>query len=145
MVGKGNQTFFLTGNDSKIYLELEKAKNGQEALVKELFKQNHSSPPTVKEIEAQVAGSRDIIRFMCRQGMLVELPEGVLFEKEHYRDIERGIIDFLKKKGQISIQDVNSLFGLSRKYIIPLLTYLDNKKITRRRENVRVLVDNQLD
>ena len=40
MADKGNQTFFLAGNDSKIFLELEKAKSGQDTLVKELVKQN---------------------------------------------------------------------------------------------------------
>lgn len=39
MTDKGNQTFFLSGKNSKIFLELDKAKSGQEALVKELVKQ----------------------------------------------------------------------------------------------------------
>jgi len=125
-----------------------RASSGQEEMItaiKELFRKNCNSPPTVKEISARVGGDQDIIRFMCRQGMLVELPDGVLFEKGCYKEIEEKIVDFMKKNGQISIQDVNSLFGLSRKYVIPLLTYLDNQKITRRRENIRVLVNNQPD
>ncbi|MHA1557102.1 MAG: hypothetical protein ACTSPM_09235 [Candidatus Heimdallarchaeota archaeon] len=39
MTDKGDQTFFLSGKNSKIYLELDKAKSGQDALVKELVKQ----------------------------------------------------------------------------------------------------------
>ncbi len=39
MTDKENQTFFLSGKNSKIYLEVDKAKNGQDVLVKELVKQ----------------------------------------------------------------------------------------------------------
>jgi len=97
------------------------ASSGQEemiSVIKELFGKNCNSPPTIKEIAAQVEGSRDIIRFMCRQGMLVELPDGVLFEKGCYEEIKKKIVDFLKKNGQISIQDINSLFGLGHNALL---------------------------
>jgi selenocysteine-specific elongation factor len=119
------------------------ASSGQEemvALITELFEKNRSSPPTMKEITDQIPGSGEIIRFMLQQKMLIELPEGILLERGHYKDIEETIIGFLDKNGQISIQDINSLFGFSRKYSLPLLNYLDNRKITRRQGNVRVLI-----
>ena len=71
--------------------------------------------------------------------MLVELPEGVLLAREQYRRIKDEITAFLEKRGQVSIQDVNSLFGFSRKYTIPLLSHLDREGITRRQGDVRVL------
>ena len=94
----------------------------------------------MRELAEQAPGAEDIIRFMCLKGMLTELPGGILLESGHYESIRQKIIDFLKKKGSISIQDMNSLFGFSRKYSIPLLTHLDSEGITRRQENVRVLV-----
>ena len=69
-----------------------RASSGQEEMItaiKELFRKNCNSPPTVKEIAARVGVGQDIIRFMCRQGMLVELPDGVLFEKGCYEEIEK--------------------------------------------------------
>ncbi|MEE9583417.1 MAG: selenocysteine-specific translation elongation factor, partial [Dehalococcoidales bacterium] len=63
----------------------------QGAIVSEinrLFAQSHGCPPTVKELAAQIPGSEDIVRFMCQQGMLVELPDGFLFEREHLRSIK---------------------------------------------------------
>jgi selenocysteine-specific elongation factor len=80
---------------------------------------------------------------MLQQNMLIELPDNILLEKKRYESIKREIIDFLEKKGEISIQDINSLFGFSRKYTIPLLQYLDIKGITRREGNVRVLAGKQ--
>jgi selenocysteine-specific elongation factor len=119
------------------------ASSGQEEMVArilKLFEDNRSSPPTMKEINEQIAGSTDIVHFMLRQKILVELPQGILLEEEHYKNIQEAVIGFLQKNRQISIQDINSLFGFSRKYSLPLLNYLDGKKITRRQGNVRVLV-----
>ena len=110
------------------------------SVIMELFKKSHSSPPTIKEITTQIAGSEDIVRFLCQQDILVKLPEGVLFDTKHYHSVKEEIINFLEKNGQISIQDIHSLFGFSRKYTIPLLSHLDKKGITRRQGNVRVLV-----
>ena len=104
-----------------------------------LFAKSHSSPPTKKELAAQIPGSEAIVRFMCQQKMLVELAEGILFEQKYYQSIKNEIVKFLEKNGSISIQDLNSLFGFSRKYSIPLLTNLDREGITRREGNVRVL------
>ena len=131
-----------TGDAVALSSHKPQASSGQEeaiAAIKELLENNRSNPPTVREITAQIPGGGDILRFMRQQDMIMELPEGIILEKERYREIEKGITDFLEKNGQITIQDVSSLFGFSRKYIIPLLTYLDGKKITRREGNARVL------
>ncbi len=114
----------------------------QEAMVSkiiELFARSHSLPLTREALTAQIAGSEAVAHFMCRQRMLVELGEGVLFEQKHYQRVKDEIISFLKANGRISIQDVHLLFGFSRKYIIPLLSYLDREGVTRREGNVRVL------
>jgi selenocysteine-specific elongation factor len=104
-----------------------------------LFENNPSNLPTMKEIATKIPGSENVVRFMCQQGMLVELPDGILLEKRHYQSVRNEIIRFLKEKGKISIQDVHSLFGFSRKYSIPLLSHLDREGTTRRHGDVRVL------
>ncbi|MFC2048552.1 SelB C-terminal domain-containing protein, partial [Chloroflexota bacterium] len=105
----------------------------------ELLKRDRTSPPTKRELATQIPGSEGIVRFMCQQNMLVELPEGVLFEWEHYQTVKNKIIDFLKSNGTISIQQLRELFGFSRKHILPLLNKLDEEKVTRRVGDERVL------
>lgn len=107
--------------------------------IMQLFEKDVSNPPKTREVAEEIPGSEKIVRFMLQQNMLVELPDNILLEKKRYESIKREIIDFLEKKGEISIQDINSLFGFSRKYTIPLMQYLDIKGITRREGNVRVL------
>jgi selenocysteine-specific elongation factor len=115
----------------------------QKAIVRSitaLFKDNLSNPPVFKEIATHIPDSENVVRFMCQQGMLVELPDGILLEERHYQRVRNEIIRFLKEKDQISIQDVHSLFGFSRKYSIPLLSHLDREGTTKRQGDVRVLV-----
>jgi selenocysteine-specific elongation factor len=115
----------------------------QEATVRRitaLFENNLSNPPVLKEIAAQIPDSENVVRFMCQQGRLVELPDGILLEKRHYQCVRSEIIRLLREKGKVSIQDVHSLLGFSRKYSIPLLSHLDREGITRRQGDVRVLV-----
>jgi selenocysteine-specific elongation factor len=119
----------------------------QEAVVSEIidiFARSPSHPPTLKELLARYPAGGAVIHFMCRQQMLVELPEGVLLAMEQYRRIKDEITAFLEKRGRVSIQDVNSLFGFSRKYTIPLLSHLDREGVTRRQGDVRVLVKKDL-
>ena len=106
-----------------------------------LFSKSGTSPPTKKELSAQIPGSEALVGFMCRQNMLLELPGGILLESKHYEAIKKEIIGFLERNGSISIQQVNSLFGFSRKYSIPLLTQLDKEGITRREGDVRILAE----
>lgn len=120
--------------------ELSSGQDTMVAAIMELFKKNAGNPPKTWEVEEQIPGSKKVIRFMLQQNTLIELPDNILFEKKYYEKIEGGIVSFLEEKSEISIQDINSLFGFSRKYVIPLLQYLDIKGITRREGNVRVLV-----
>jgi len=103
-----------------------------------VFEKSASGPPDRKELLQQFPNADGVVRYLKEQGKLVELPQGILFESGHYKEVRQKIIDFLKDKGAISIQDMNSLFGFSRKYSIPILTQLDTEGITRRQENVRI-------
>jgi selenocysteine-specific elongation factor len=119
--------------------ELSPQQEGVVSEIMDIFARSPHRPPTLKELLARYPAGGAVIRFMSRQQMLVELPEGVLLAREQYRRIKDEIIAFLEKRGQVSIQDVNSLFGFSRKYTIPLLSHLDREGVTRRQGDVRVL------
>jgi len=106
-----------------------------------LFEERQPNPPTRGELAAQIPSSEEIARFMCRQNMLIELPEGILLECKHYQNIKTEIINFLRSNGSISIQQVRQLFGFSRKYVLPLLSKLEEEKVIRRQGDIRVLVE----
>jgi len=63
----------------------------------------------------------------------------VVFAASAYDEMERRVTAYIKEKGKVTLAEVRDLFGTSRKYAQALLEYLDEKKITRRIGDERVL------
>jgi selenocysteine-specific elongation factor len=119
--------------------ELSSEQDEMVSAIMHLLEKNISNPLKIQEVAERMPGSQNVVRFMLKKNLLIELPDNILLEKKHYDSIEKGVISFLEKNGEISIQDINSLFGFSRKYTIPLMQYMDIKGITRREGNLRIL------
>ena len=118
----------------------------QETLVSRilrLFRANQTNPPTHRDVVASMPDSELIIRYMCQQNLLVELQEGVLFERNQFEGIKNRVIDYLRKNNSINIQQMRHLFGFSRKYILPLLNRLEEEGVLRRHGQERVLAKKQ--
>jgi selenocysteine-specific elongation factor len=63
----------------------------------------------------------------------------VVFSTEAYNEMVEKVIAHIKEKGNVSVAEVRDMFSTSRKYVLALLEYLDEKKITRRVGDERVL------
>jgi len=99
---------------------------------------NPTAPPTRTELLQSLTGASNVLRYLLEQGKVIELPDGILLSAAQYRSTRQKVIDVLKSKGQIAIQDMAAITGFSRKYSIPFLTRLDQEGITKRQENVRI-------
>ena len=117
---------------------LSKQQEAIKASVLSLFSKNPASPPNLKELTAQIPSSPPVVHYMIKQGELVELPDGILLEAKQFQRIKEQLTKLLKENGKITIQEINHLFGFSRKYSVPLLTHLDRIGITRREGDARV-------
>jgi selenocysteine-specific elongation factor len=82
---------------------------------------------------------RRMLELLVEQGVLVKIAPEMLFHRDVLREIESVIIDYLKEHGQATVAEIRDLVGSSRKYVVPLLEYLDSKRITRRKGDQRVL------
>jgi selenocysteine-specific elongation factor len=118
---------------------LSSQQQAAEGQIMSLFKAAPFAPPTLKELLRQFPGNEDVIYFLMDKGELVQFADGILLEKITYNKIKSEVTAFLKANGQLAIQDMNKLFGLTRKYTIPVLGQLDKEKVTKREGDVRVL------
>jgi len=103
------------------------------------LKDNPTNPPDERNLISNIKGSKEIISFLIQEEKIIKLSEGILLEKNNYDMIKNKLVDFLKINGSVSIAQVRTLLKLSRKYIIPLLTKMDEENITKRQGNNRVL------
>ena len=98
--------------------------------------------PTIEELRSMMDMEKDVFSSFLdklkKDGDIVLL-QGTLVL---YRDIEVQFINVLKDMEIITIGSVRDKIGSSRKFILPVLEYLDSKKITRRVGDKRVLLRN---
>ena len=109
-----------------------------ETRVIETIEKNPAAPPTRTDLLQTITGASNVLRYLLEQGKVIELPDGILLSAEQYRSTKQKVIEILKSKGQIAIQDMAAVTGFSRKYSIPFLTRLDQEGVTKRQENVRI-------
>ncbi len=63
----------------------------------------------------------------------------MVFTAEAYKEMSDKIIGHLKSEGSITVADARTMFNSSRKFLLPMLEYLDQQQITRRVGDERVL------
>ncbi len=102
-----------------------------------IFKKAGFQPPFREDALGRTAGHKkaadNIFDLMVREGILVRLKEDLYFHHTILDRIKDVVIRFIKEHGDLGINEFRDLAGgLSRKYMIPLLEYLDNQRITIR-------------
>ncbi len=107
-----------------------------DALLYEMHK-NPFSPPGRPEIEAAVG--IEVTAALIDQGTLVKVSDAVLLTRNTYDDAIRRIVDYLRAHETVTVAEARDLLGTSRKYMLALLEHLDERRITRRIGDDRVL------
>jgi selenocysteine-specific elongation factor len=101
------------------------------------FRRQPFTPPSAAESTA-MAGS-EIISALLYQGVLVRLSEDVLLLRETYEEMTSRIVTFIKQNGNMTVAQVRDEFNTSRRYALAIMEHLDEKKVTRRVGDERVL------
>ena len=81
----------------------------------------------------------ELLNALIGQGQVVKVNETVVFAASAYREMCDRITAHLQAQGTITVADARTMFNSSRKYVLPLLEYLDQQRITRRVGDDRVL------
>jgi selenocysteine-specific elongation factor len=107
------------------------------------FREAGVAPPSVEEAFATLGMTRPdeqaLLQVLLDERRLVRVKEGLYFHVEPLRAAEVRVAAFLREKKEITPQDMKDLLGVSRKYAIPLLEYLDAQRLTVRVGDRRVL------
>jgi len=111
--------------------------------VEALFRDAGAAPPSPEEalVKVGLRGSEEneLFQLLLEERRLVRIKESLFFHAEILKTIEDKLVAFLKEKKEITPADMKDLFGISRKYAIPLMEYFDGQRITTRVGDKRVL------
>jgi selenocysteine-specific elongation factor len=107
------------------------------------FLEARAAPPSPEEALARVGVTGDeeheLFGVLVEGKKLLRVKESLFFHAEALAAIEEKVVAFLREKKEIGPGDIKDLLGISRKYAIPLLEYLDGRRVTARQGERRVL------
>jgi len=100
--------------------------------------------PALKEVLAGLkidrARAQKIITLLLREKVLVKISEDLVFHQDTLADLRRRMAAEKTKSPRIDVARFKDLTGVSRKYAIPLLEYLDREHVTRRVGDERIIL-----
>jgi len=81
----------------------------------------------------------DLLDLLVDEGRVVKISDSVVFAAATYDEMVRRITAHIKERGKVTLAEVRDMFNTSRKYSQALLEYMDEKQVTRRVGDERVL------
>jgi selenocysteine-specific elongation factor len=101
--------------------------------------------PSVKEVLAQLkietARAEKLLQILLREKVLVRVSADLIFHRDALDSLTGLLAQYKKAEGdRIGVPAFKELTGITRKYAIPLLEYLDRQRQTRRAGDERVIL-----
>ena len=81
-----------------------------------------------------------ILQILLKQKTLVRVTEGLIFHNSALDQLRSLLRDRKKQTQHLDVRSFKELTGVSRKYAIPLLEFLDRERITRRVGDERIIL-----
>jgi selenocysteine-specific elongation factor len=107
------------------------------------FRTAGAAPPSPEEALGRlgVKGTEkhELFQLLVADRRLLRVKESLFFHAAALAKIEDKVVAHLREKKEIGPADVKDLLGVSRKYAIPLMEYLDSQRVTVRQGERRVL------
>lgn len=112
------------------------AQSGLQAKIGTALRDGGMEPPTLKELAAAVKSSEkevlEHLNLLVRAGEAVKIKSDLFYARDSLGAIREKLVARLKETGEITPGEFRELTGLSRKFMIPLLEYFDQEKVTIR-------------
>ena len=120
----------------------------EEAESKQIIEQAFASAglkvPSLKEVLAGLKVDRiraqKIVTLLLREKVLIKISEELVFHQSALLDLRHKIAALKNSAPKIDVSRFKDMTGVSRKYAIPLLEYLDRERVTRRVGDERVIL-----
>ncbi len=100
-------------------------------------------PPTLKELQQRLrVGEKELmehLNLLVRNDRLVKVKNDLFYAPGPLAEIRGRLRGYLEEKGEITPTEFRELTGLSRKFMMPLLEYFDQEKLTIRVGDKRLL------
>jgi len=112
--------------------------------IEEAFATAGVKVPALKEVLAglkiDLPRAQKIVTLLLRDKVLIKISDDLIFHRKTLEELKLQVSGWKSKSPQIDISRFKDLVGVSRKYAIPLLEYLDREHVTRRAGDERIIL-----
>lgn len=114
------------------------------AAIEQAFASAGLAVPALKDVLASLKVDRTraqkIVTLLLRDKVLVKISDDLVFHRTALDQLRQQVAVQKAKSPNIDVSQFKDLTGVSRKYAIPLLEYLDRERVTRRVGNARIIL-----
>ena len=100
--------------------------------------------PSPQEVLAAVrvdrARGEQILQVLLKENVLLKVAADLIFHRSAIGKLREMLVQRKAQSNRIDVATFKEVTGLSRKYAIPLLEYLDREQVTRRQGDERVIL-----
>ncbi len=125
-------------------VSLKDEESESKKIIEEAFRSAGLKVPSLKDVLAGLkvdkARAQKIVTLLLRDKVLIKISEELVFHQTALADLRQKITALKPATPKIDVARFKDLTGVSRKYAIPLLEYLDREHVTRRVGDERVIL-----
>lgn len=126
-------------------ISLSAEESSAKDLIEREFERAGLAVPSFADLLAKLplepARSQKILQIMLREGILVKITAELIFHRAALARLRDLLASYRQAHGsRLPIPEFKRLTGITRKYAIPLLEYLDRQQVTRRVGDERVIL-----
>jgi selenocysteine-specific elongation factor len=127
----------------EIALSAEEAK-AKELIEKEFERAGLTVPSfatVLEKLPVESKRAQKILQILLREKVLIKVTDELIFHRTAVAQLREVLAKYRKERGnKLPIPVFKELTGVTRKYAIPLLEYLDRERVTRRVGDERVIL-----
>jgi len=91
-------------------------------------------------LKVDKARAQKIVTLLLRDKLLIKVSDELVFHHSALEELRRQMAIYKVNSSKIDVAKFKELTGVSRKYAIPLLEYLDRERVTRRAGDTREIL-----
>jgi len=99
-----------------------------------------SARQVIEALRVDRGRAEKLLQILLREKALVRVAEDLIFHQSSLARLRQLLAQRKAQSSQLSVATFKDLTGLSRKYAIPLLEYLDRERVTRRQGDERIIL-----
>lgn len=111
--------------------------------IEEAFRRGDVKAPLDSEVRDRFGITEktfsDILDVLLRQGQLVRLDDKVIYHTQTLHKVQAFVIEYIRRRGSITLAELRDALKFSRKYAQPILEYFDRVGLTLREGDKRIL------